>query len=50
MSLLSKGNNMSRQNEAVILSFDTIWQALRNTLSDERIDKEEQKKLEAKEG
>ena len=40
---------MPREQEAVILSFDTIWQALRNSLPDDtRIDKVEVKILEEK--
>ena len=37
---------MIREHEAVILSFDTILKALRNSLPDERIDKQEEKILD----
>ncbi len=36
---------MPREHEAVILSFNTILQSLRNTLPDERVDKQEEKIL-----
>ena len=39
---------MPREHEAVILSFDTILKALRNTLPDEKIDKQEEKILKEK--
>lgn len=39
---------MPREHETVILSFDTILKALRETLPDERIDRQEVKILEGK--
>ncbi len=37
---------MPREHEAVILSVNTILKALRNTLPDEKVDREEVKILE----
>lgn len=39
---------MSREHEAVILSFDTILKVLRETLPEEKIDREEVKILQEK--
>lgn len=40
---------MSREHEAIIQSFDTILKCLRDSLPDEKVDKQEVKKLEEKE-
>ncbi len=37
---------MPREHEAVIQGFDTILKCLRNTLPDERVDKQEVEKIE----
>jgi hypothetical protein len=37
---------MPREQEAIILSFNTILQALRNTLPDEKVDSQEVKILD----